>query len=48
MDNGDDRLLRMADVVKITTLSRSTVKRKIQAGDFPAPLVLGELSLIHI
>jgi predicted DNA-binding transcriptional regulator AlpA len=32
---------RMADVLRITALSRSSLYRRIAAGDFPAPVSLG-------
>ena len=39
-----DRLIRMADVVQITTLSRSTIYRQMDLADFPSPVLLGERS----
>lgn len=36
-----ERLLRLSDVEEKTSLSRSTIYRRIQAGTFPAPLDLG-------
>jgi prophage regulatory protein len=36
-----ERLLRLPDVEEKTSLSRSTIYRRIQAGTFPAPLELG-------
>jgi prophage regulatory protein len=35
------RMLRMRDVLAMTGISRSTLWRKIRAGDFPAPFELG-------
>lgn len=35
------RLLTAKEVVKITTLSRVTIWRHVQAGIFPAPIKLG-------
>lgn len=32
---------RMSDVLRITALSRSSLYRRITAGDFPAPVSLG-------
>lgn len=32
---------RMADVLRITALSRSSLYRRIASGDFPAPVSLG-------
>ena len=38
------RMLRFADVIECTGLSRTTIWRRIRAGTFPAPLSLGENS----
>lgn len=36
-----DRLLRITDVMRITSLSRSSIYAYVKAGLFPAPLSLG-------
>lgn len=36
-----DKLLRIADVIALTALSRSYIYRLIQRGEFPAQLDLG-------
>ena len=36
-----DRLLRRREVERITGLSRSSIYRQMQAGDFPWPLRVG-------
>jgi len=33
---------RLADIIRITALSRSTIYRRIAAGDFPAQVSLGK------
>ena len=38
------RMLRFADVIECTGLSRTTIWRRVRAGTFPAPLSLGENS----
>lgn len=38
------RLLKLADVIKLTTLSRSSLYRFVLDGKFPAPLALGDKS----
>jgi prophage regulatory protein len=38
----DDRLLRIAEVRSRTSLSTSTIYRKLTAGTFPTPIKLGE------
>ena len=40
----DDPMLRFADVIRLTGLSRTTIWRRVCAGTFPAPLSLGENS----
>ena len=37
----NDRLLRTKDVVRITSLSKSTIRRKVMNGQMPRPLDLG-------
>jgi prophage regulatory protein len=37
-----DRLLRTADVIAATTLSRAELHRRVRAGRFPKPVHLGE------
>ena len=39
--NNNITLLALKDVIKETKYSRSTIKRKIKKGEFPAPLDLG-------
>ena len=36
-----DRLLRLSEVLTITSLGRSTVYRKMRDGTFPEPLKIG-------
>ena len=38
------RMLRFAEVIKVTGLSRTTIWRRVRSGKFPAPLSLGENS----
>ena len=38
------RMLRFADVIECTGLSRTTIWRRVRAGAFPAPISLGENS----
>ena len=40
-----DRMLRAPEVVEATGLSRTTIWRRVRAGSFPAPTVLGENSI---
>ena len=40
-----DAMLRFADVIARTGLSRTTLWRKIRVGDFPAPVQLGPNSV---
>ena len=40
-----DAMLRFADVIARTGLSRTTLWRKIRAGTFPAPIQLSENSV---
>ena len=42
MNAEGDRLLRLPEVLRLTGLSRSTVYRKIKAGEFPRPVKLGK------
>lgn len=37
---GDDQVLRLPEVCRMTALSRSTVYKLIQEGDFPPPIKL--------
>lgn len=39
--SGQPAFYRMADVLRITALSRSSLYRRIASGDFPAPVSLG-------
>ena len=36
-----DRILRFTEVLKVTGLGRSSLYRRVKAGDFPAPVRLG-------
>ena len=36
-----ERLLRISEVQEVTSLSRSTVLRRVAAGEFPRPVKLG-------
>lgn len=38
---GRDRLIKLREVMALTGLSKSTLYRKIDAGTFPPPVVLG-------
>ena len=38
----DDRLLTRAEVESITTLSRSSLYRKMRSGTFPEPIRIGD------
>ncbi len=40
-----DRMLRPTEVMARTGLSRTTVWRRVRAGQFPPPVVLGEQSI---
>ena len=35
------KLLRLKEVIAVTGLSRSTINRKVEAGQFPRPVSLG-------
>lgn len=37
-----ERFLTATDVAAITTLSRSSLHRKVQAGDFPRPIAISD------
>lgn len=39
------RIIRMQEVLTITGLSRSTIYRRIESGDFPVPISLGGKSI---
>jgi prophage regulatory protein len=36
-----DRLLRMRDLIELTALSRATIYREMEAGNFPLPIRIG-------
>jgi prophage regulatory protein len=36
----EDRILRRPEVERLTGLSRATIYRQVQAGNFPAPIKL--------
>lgn len=40
--NTGDRIVRIATVLKLTRLSRSTLYRKVQRGEFPKQIKLSE------
>ncbi len=42
---GSARIIRLAEVLVRTGLSRTTIWRKIRSGDFPAPIQLGKNSV---
>ena len=42
---GGDKIVRSAEVLSRTGLSRTTIWRKIRSGDFPAPIQLGPNSV---
>jgi predicted DNA-binding transcriptional regulator AlpA len=39
---GQDTFLTEAATSQLTTLSRATIRRKVAAGDFPAPVQISE------
>ena len=39
--NPDEKLVRVKDVLQITGMSRSTIWRLVNSGDFPQPFRLG-------
>ncbi len=41
----ENQMLRAPEVMACTGLSRVTIWRRVRAGKFPAPLVLGENSI---
>ena len=41
VNESPDRLLRLAEVLTITALGRSSVYRKMRDGSFPEPLKIG-------
>jgi prophage regulatory protein len=41
MQKNDDRIIRMKEVLRMCGVSRSTLLRRIDAGEFPAPVSLG-------
>jgi prophage regulatory protein len=43
--NESGRLLRTADVLRLTGLSRVGVWRGVRSGDFPAPVKIGERAI---
>jgi prophage regulatory protein len=38
-------LIRLNDVIKITSLSRSTIYRHIKTGSFPKPVKVGDATI---
>ena len=45
MRDNHDQMLRPTEVMARTGLSRTTIWRRVKAGSFPAPYVLGENSI---
>ncbi len=41
----EDRFMRLREVTQKTSLSRTTIYRKIKHGDFPSYVKLGQLSV---
>lgn len=41
----NDAMLRQPEILRRTELSRTSIWRKVRAGDFPAPRVLGPNSI---
>jgi len=41
----EQRVIRMHELIRITSLSRSTIWRLIKAGDFVSPISLGHNSI---
>lgn len=41
-DNLPERLLKLKEVMAMTSLGSSTIYRRLRAGSFPTPLVLSE------
>ena len=39
------RLLKLAEVVELTGIGRSQIYRKIDSGEFPAPVKIGQKSI---
>lgn len=48
MTNGDITILRMGEVVRRTSLSRSSIYRLIRARKFPAPVPITEYSTGYV
>ena len=43
--NINDKIIRMAETMRITTLKRSTIAKLLKTGEFPAPIkLLGRLN----
>ena len=40
--DGGDRILRVTEVMRLTSLSRSTIYHKVKTGEFPVPVHLFE------
>ena len=45
MSTEESRIVRMAEVMQLTGLSKSTIHRRYRAGTFPRPLRLGPQSI---
>ncbi len=45
MSTVETRIVRMAEVMRLTGLSKSTIHRRYRAGTFPRPLRLGPQSI---
>jgi len=44
-DVKDDRILRQAEVSRVTGLPRTSLDRRVRNGTFPAPLLIGPKSV---
>lgn len=45
IDRSQDSLMKLPDVMRRTTLSRTTIYRRIAAGTFPPPIATGANSV---
>lgn len=41
-----EQFITVKDVVRLTTLSRATIDRKVRAGNFPKPIALTERRMV--
>ncbi len=44
-DDGEDRLMKLPEVMRMTALSRSEVYRRVAARQFPTPVRLGSQAI---